>query len=202
MSVSPVFYVDAQHWQLQRVMEECKEKLVEYEKYVAAATSDEEKTKFLSDPKQIYYPDWDFATMTQLATPKTRDEGVAEMWGRELDKYEESRQRKIARVRDAEAAYMAELDFIKNHVEITGEDVRFLNVAQTLSFAGIEGFYKIEKVSIIYKAHTIEAYEMTLARVLRDEDVHNIGYTYVVPKCALPIKGIGVSYITPRTEMF
>jgi len=195
LEISPVWDNSKSRPKLQRAVDDLKQKLTDFERYVQEITSAENKQKFFDDPHRVFCSDSDKPI-------KTRDECMQELWGEFLDDLYASCSRKIKRVVDAESELALETDFLKDHVEMWGPDVKFLNAAQPESQKGVEGFYKVHKVNIIYKAHTIEAYEMTLARVMKEKDVHLIGYTYIVPKCVLPPKGIGISYITPRAEIF
>jgi hypothetical protein len=199
--ISPVWDISKARWKLQRVVDEMKETLAFYERHVAQITTAEEKVKFIADPYKIYTPGFDWKTC-ETRPDKTREECMEEQWQKETDELEASRQRKIKRLQDAEFELALETEFLKDHVEMHGEDVKYLNAAQPESPDGVEGFYKVKKVEIIYKAHTIQAYEMILARVINPKDEPLIGYSYIVPKCVLPSKGIGISYITPREKMF
>jgi hypothetical protein len=201
LKLSPVWDNSKSIGKLTRVVDDLKAKLTEFERYVQEMTSAENKQKFFDDPHRVYTFDFDLKTATPCE-PKTRDECMQELWGQHVDEMYASCSRKIKRVVDAEFELELETDFLKNHVEMWGPDVIYLNAAQPESPKGVEGFYKVHKVNIIYKAHTIQAYEMTLVRVMKESDVLLIGYTYIVPKCALPSKGIGISYITPRAEIF
>jgi hypothetical protein len=188
-------------WKLQRVVDEMKEALAFYERHVAKITTSEEKVKFIADPRKIYCPEFDLKT-GEMRAPKTREECMEEQWQKEIDELEASRQRKIKRLHDAESELALETEFLKDHVEMHGEEVKYLNIAQPESPDGVEGFYTVKKVEIIYKRHAIQAYEMTLARVISPKHVDLLGYSYIVPKCVLPPKGIGICYITPRDEVF
>ena len=193
------------HLQLRKALDDELEILKWFEDYVAKTFSAEAKERFMSDPKSIFYPNWDKETSTPLAVELTREEALEVEWAHEKAEIDASRARKIKRIEEAAIAWQREYDFVSAHVEIAGSDLKYLAER-------IEGWYSVKKLLLhhrtkcthdeTYKDGLIVVYQLTLKRVMKAADVSKIGTVFIVSKDVINEGYIGLSYITPRALMF